>query len=340
MAPIAPPRAVAVEEASAAEAPAAGPLVKIARAATAQDLASEGLAEKPAGGAASPGARATIQVRLQGRVTTLTVTRDPTQAAASLPYGNDLGMLFLPVKGTNVLFSLFETRSKDFARYAQSPTRTDGITLTDDWRKFKYKEIDVGRGEGEAAEQSDHPVMKVTWQQSVAFCDWLTTSDQAARPSHRRYRLPTDAEWSAAIGLLEERGDTPMEKFRNSKFRPPVYPWGDQAQPKDRAGNYADLAWKRAGVTKYAVIEGYDDGFATTAPVGSFAPVNGLYDLSGNVWEWCQDEVQEGGKTCHIARGGCWATYKAESLESAAREAKDEMYAPSDYGFRCVLAPE
>ena len=90
----------------------------------------------------------------------------------------------------------------------------------------------------------------------------------------------SDAEWSIAVGLEDERDGTPKEKDMQIKG---VYPWGTQWPPPSGAGNYGDLTCqqKYPGMPN---IEGYVDGYAETAPVGSFKPNRyDLHDLGGNV---------------------------------------------------------
>jgi len=100
---------------------------------------------------------------------------------------------------------------------------------------------------------------------------------------------PTDEEWSRAVGLAKEEGATPKERSAKNLVD---YPWGTSfPPPNDKVGNYADTAFHEQFPREQAKwIEGYTDGFATTAPVGSFAPNQyGICDLGGNVREWCQD---------------------------------------------------
>jgi formylglycine-generating enzyme required for sulfatase activity len=120
--------------------------------------------------------------------------------------------------------------------------------------------------------KSRHPVMLVSWRDAQAFCQWLSKKER------KTYRLPTEAEWEYAC-----RG--PQSK---------LYPWGDELPPKSLVGNLADkTALEKYGEKGLEFLPGYDDHYAETAPVGSFKPNGfGLYDMVGNVAEWCHDFYQ------------------------------------------------
>jgi formylglycine-generating enzyme required for sulfatase activity len=220
---------------------------------------------------------------------------------------NTLGMPFVPVKGTEVAFCIWETRVKDYAAYAAANAGVDR-----EWKDF-------GRGFKQA---DTHPVVNVSWEDANAFCAWLTKKELAEGKikAGQKYRLPTDAEWSVAVGLGKEKGNTPEEKQSGIKD---VYPWGKEWPPPKGAGNY----WLSLKV----------DNFEYTSPVGSFAANQfGLHDMGGNVWEWCEDKY---GPTSayRVLRGASWLIGIPDLLLSSYRYIDTPVGRDYDVGFRCVL---
>ncbi len=132
-----------------------------------------------------------------------------TPAPLPEPLLNSLGMRFLPVPGTRVLISVWETRVQDYAAFAQETQRK--------WPKPGFEQGPT------------HPAVDVSWADATAFCAWLSQREK------RTYRLPTDAEWSLAAGLGEEEGATPAQKSHVSDG----FPWGSAWPPPPGAGNYA-----------------------------------------------------------------------------------------------------
>jgi formylglycine-generating enzyme required for sulfatase activity len=101
-------------------------------------------------------------------------------------------------------------------------------------------------------------------------------------------------------------------------------------------GNYADATAKRS-FSGWPVIEGYDDGYATTSPVGNFAPNNyGLYDMGGNVWQWCEDWY-DNDQNSRVLRGASWGNYDPARLLSSYRGRNAPGNRNLYIGFRCVL---
>jgi formylglycine-generating enzyme required for sulfatase activity len=178
------------------------------------------------------------------------------------------------------------------------------------------------------SQTESHPVTCVTWNDVQKFISWLNRKD------NRSYRLPTNAEWEYAC----RAGNT------NSRF------WGDNPDNACRYANVADQDFKRKFNQVRIQIHKCEDGYIETAPVGSFQPnAFGLYDMIGNVMEWCSDwsrygDYPTGSDTDpvgpssgegRIIRGGGWTS----SVEIC-RSANQGMAIPSTrhntLGFRIV----
>ena len=176
------------------------------------------------------------------------------------------------------------------------------------------------------APADDYPIVFINWADAEAFCQWLSTKEK------KSYRLPTEAEWEkAARGGLEGK----------------KYPWGDDP-PDGSQCNFADRKTDLPWTDKSA-----DDGYAYTAPVGSFPPNGyGLYDMAGNVWEWCQDWFDwdyyknspagnPKGASSGIdrsIRGGSWSN-DANIIRCAFRGFLLPVVPSHPRGFRIVMEP-
>ncbi len=124
------------------------------------------------------------------------------------------------------------------------------------------------QGNPRKVSELNQPVIHVSWNDAVAYCGWLS------RETGQTYRLPTEAEWEYAA---------------RSGGKNYTYSWGNFRPEGKRGGNIADESVKKA-LGWSGTWKGYDDGFAYIAPVGSYEPNDlGLYDMIGNVWEWCED---------------------------------------------------
>jgi len=189
------------------------------------------------------------------------------QATKEKPFINSLGMKFVPVPGTNVLFCVWETREQDYDAFCSAT----GVN------RLQQKEQKADENLAASPKAPNMPVALVRHQEAEAFCRWLSQKEGM------RYRLPTNVEWSSAAGSTK-------------------YPWGDNIPPPTIKANIAGEEAKSANWPKNRAYVFYQrDSFAKASPVGSFPPNNfGIFDLGGNVWERTQD--REGDH-----RGGSWA---------------------------------
>jgi len=229
------------------------------------------------------------------------------------PWENSLGMKFVPVG--DVLVSVWPTRVKDFDAFCTATNRQ--------------------RQKPDFPQDATHPVVLENYEDATEFCEWLTRKEQDAEKlaDGQLYRLPRDLEWSQAAGLPDEGRNTPEE--RDGKIR--EFIWGKHWPPPPGSGNFADTAARRGA---QGAIAGYHDGFAQTSPVGSFAAnPQGLFDLSGNVWQWIIEPYNPASRW-GVLRGGCWATYKDAELSLSYRNVVDPTGREVIYGFRAVLVPE
>ena len=204
---------------------------------------------------------------------------------------------------------------------------------------------DSGSFKGYSLNRDEQPVVQVTWEQAAQFCNWLSEKEKlpqvyikkgdkllAQEPLLTGYRLPTEAEWEYSA------------RFANNKLTL-IYPWGDTFPPTTKTLNIADLSTKDL---LPAYLGKYDDDYPITAPVSSFkANALGLFDLGGNVAEWCHDYYSiysyspsalyqdptgvEQGKH-HLVRGSSWRQSSISVLRCAYRDYSDDKR--NDLGFR------
>ena len=178
-------------------------------------------------------------------------------------------------------------------------------------------------------EQTDqHPVVGVSFEDAQAFCAWLNDKEHAQLATHHlKYRLPTEAEWESAAAYQG------------------TYPWGNDwaaifSAPKP-FGNYAgtelreDKRWPR----QFKTIANYSDRWQRTSPAGTFAANRyGLFDMDGNVSEWCSAGSAE--SAFMVIRGGSWCSREPEELELTSREELPINTRSSRIGFRVIAAPQ
>lgn len=266
-------------------------------------------------------------------------------AERSEAWTNSLGMIFRPVPGTACVFSVWETRVRDFQTFVEDRGNNGGYDYASGQEPYIWGGHGWGNGEwgfswrNPAFDQTlDDPVTCVSVEDAMFFCAWLTRREHASKvlPTDRCYRLPTDAEWSVAVGLKEEPTPHPFDLSRKT---PGVYLWGEGWPPPPGAGNYAGEEASITGAAPVMAIVGYRDAFARTAPVGSFASGrHGLCDLGGNVDEWCT--ILPGTRDDPgIRRGRSWFESSIVHLHGAWRLGAPDGRRSSQVGFRCVIAP-
>jgi len=183
-----------------------------------------------------------------------------------------------------------------------------------DWRHPEGPGSDI-------AVRANHPVVHVSYHDVQAYCSWAGV------------RLPTEAEWEYAArgGLVQAR-----------------YPWGDELHPR---GEHRANIWQG----RFPSLNTAEDGYAGTAPVRAYRPNGyGLYQMAGNVWEWCADRYSAtwhldgprvnppgppGGDT-RVLRGGsylCHASY-CNRYRVAARTCNTPDSSSGNTGFRWVMS--
>jgi sulfatase modifying factor 1 len=197
--------------------------------------------------------------------------------------------------------------------------------------KFVQKPASTWRNPG-FKQGKNHPVVKVSWNDAVAFCKWLSTKEG------RNFQLPTEAQWEYAC-----RAKTTTR-----------YSFGDDEDDLKDYANIADASLK-AKCKDATWAKGWDDGYPFTAPVGKFKPnAFGLYDMQGNVWQWCQDyyddkfyqnseindpvNIKRPDPDRRVLRGGSWS-YEPRSCRAAYRNWHEPANRNLNYGFRVSLVP-
>ena len=233
-----------------------------------------------------------------------------------------------------VLMCAWPTRVKDYEQFKKETEAPGKVAVKAEERPLAYDE-DSWREPG-YEQGPDFPVVAVTAEEAVAFCQWLTKKERAEKriTPEQEYRLPTLAEWRAAAG-------------------PEEYPWGSAWPPPPKTGNFGGEEFSRGrGYTRASPdMRGYDDGHEMVAPVGSYAPNrDGLFDVAGNVQTWIQEWYRKemtpagtkagddgGGQKYRVSAGSTWESnvkweFAANRIDTAVPDNRSQLV-----GFRCVL---
>ena len=185
---------------------------------------------------------------------------------------------------------------------------TQGVAAAPWWRQvlgagWRHPEGPWSNARG----RLDHPVTHMSWQDAAAYAQWAGK------------RLPSEAEWEYAArgGLVQQR-----------------FPWGDDLEPGDE---HRMNVWQG----RFPSHNSLEDGYNGTAPVRSYPPNGfGLYEMTGNVWEWTAD-WWDAAKVARAMRGGsylCHASY-CNRYRVEARSANTPDSSTGNLGFRCVANP-
>ena len=205
------------------------------------------------------------------------------------------------------------------------------VTLTNDYWLGKFlvtqghwKAV-MGDNPARFQKGDNYPVEYVSWNDARKFCVKLNELCASQLPQGYRFDLPTEAQWEYAC----------------------------RAGTATALNNGKDMTWLQLyiiGVPPLNEVGWYEKNSDSTHEVGKKQPnAWGLFDMHGNVWEWCRDwygpydgdttdPTGPAGGAAHVARGGSW-DYDAKYCRSATRESGRPLNRGNDVGFRLALVP-
>jgi formylglycine-generating enzyme required for sulfatase activity len=269
----------------------------------------------------------------------------------SASFTNSLGMRFVavPIKVNSgmreVMFCIWETRVCDFEEFVNT---TGHDAIKDNW-KYAFPTHEGIPANGKSWKNPGfyqtkyYPVCFVSWNDAQAFCKWLTEKERRdGKISERQsYRLPTDHEWSCAsgMGIWETSTETPRSK--DGVYIEHYEAEGCSEIWKGKEGNFGGIEYSRKYEPTTELNHNFVDPYVETAPVGSFkANLYAIYDMRGNVSEFCQDYYDPTSKELDVrytrtVRGEAWWS---EPRFLSSRGSMDQNSRSVSLGFRIVLA--
>ncbi len=241
----------------------------------------------------------------------------PKDATKDEPFVNSLGMKFVPVKGTKVLFSIWETRVRDFEAFVKDSG---------------YNWIQSAGFE----QTPEDPVVNVSWDDAKAFCAWLSKKEG------REYRLPTDEEWDAAVGKDKYPwGDDWPPPRKSENIGGEESKLGDSRDPLAVLSGYRDDHPRTAPVGSYKATKAglYDMGGNVREWVEDWY-TEALYTKhrEGGGSDLKPEQIADikKGDVCRVFRGGYWSGIGSGYLVSSRGPGSPGVRRDIG-GFRCVV---
>jgi len=192
----------------------------------------------------------------------------PVAATKEQPFVNSLGIPFVPIPRFETRFAIWPIRVQDYEAYCMASGA-------------KFPEVPF-------SQESDHPIVGVTWNDAIEFCVWLTGKERSEGKIDEKtvYRLPTDLEWSAAVGLPHEPEPTPEKRH----LKAPGYPWGLRWPPPRNAGNYEHA--RRDQLEISASADSAEDGVNSDISSMNQRGIDGAHDKYIMSWQWVIKEMR------------------------------------------------
>jgi ankyrin repeat protein len=231
-----------------------------------------------------------------------TVTKASPGTFLDIPLGTGCSLEFVWVDTLKIWFGKYEISNIQYRHF--DPEHSS--------RSFEGIDLDL----------ADQPAVYVSWNDAESFCKWLNTNLVDRIPANYEFRLPSAEEWEFTAACGDER----------------KFPWGDQWPPL--YGNFSDMT-ARKNISQWHGILGYDDGYTATCLIQNSGMNEwGIYGLAGNVWEWCEDWLDDSDRRFKIRKGGSWDFDPKESLTIYAKGIDRPEAKYDTIGFRIIAAPK